>query len=348
MRSLVLLALVGCAAATNDLPLEHAPTPVGDLAVEAAGGGFGAVVAGAEVTLVATNATPGDLVRFGVSNQVGSGPCPSVLAGYCLDLLQPTLLGQATADATGRAELTRTLPDTVPASTVWLQAVSTGTALEISAPTEILVQPASWRGNLDCVHACEARPADGGFCWSNDTTGFVCADPDGCVDACIADCQALVPTLDDTERDALGVCAASDPVCYQTIEQCIEGEASSGVWLNPTYDGRTDANGDGRWSPGELLAIDGAMHSRGIDFYGYPSIVLEADHPGVSIAGSEQIFYGIAAGDAYPVQWDVVAMGVPPGTDVTFTMSISGLGCLQGRWPDCPLPNAVEFVVPVQ
>ena len=54
----------------------------------------------------------------------GDGPCSPQLGGLCVDLLDPSVFGEATADASGTATLTRTIPaDTPVGHTISFQAV---------------------------------------------------------------------------------------------------------------------------------------------------------------------------------------------------------------------------------
>jgi hypothetical protein len=54
----------------------------------------------------------------------GNGPCSPQLGGLCVDLLDPSVFGEATADASGTATLTRTLPaDAHVGRTISIQAV---------------------------------------------------------------------------------------------------------------------------------------------------------------------------------------------------------------------------------
>jgi len=91
-------------------------------AVRFAGGGVGLCVSpalhpGERLTLTAMGASPGEVVYFVFGPAPGAGPCPGPLGGLCLDVLSPSLLGSATADADGRATLERTIPAAVPNAT---------------------------------------------------------------------------------------------------------------------------------------------------------------------------------------------------------------------------------------
>ena len=59
----------------------------------------------------ASGARPGERVLFLASLVgLGPGPCYPRLGGLCVDILEPSPIGRATADASGIAALTRTLP----------------------------------------------------------------------------------------------------------------------------------------------------------------------------------------------------------------------------------------------
>jgi hypothetical protein len=54
----------------------------------------------------------------------GDGPCSPQLGGLCIDLLNPSVFGEATADASGTARLSRTIPADSPVEhTISFQAV---------------------------------------------------------------------------------------------------------------------------------------------------------------------------------------------------------------------------------
>ena len=84
-------------------------------------------VSGAEATLSVDNAEPGATVGFVVSvSGQGSGPCPAALGGLCLDLRSPVVVGFATADGTGLAEMVLTLPTGRDGQLIGLQAAQGG------------------------------------------------------------------------------------------------------------------------------------------------------------------------------------------------------------------------------
>lgn len=72
--------------------------------------------------LAAAGAQPGETVWFLGSLASGAGPCPALLGGQCLDLLQPQILGSAVADATGSAVLQVRVPAGIGGRTAYVQA----------------------------------------------------------------------------------------------------------------------------------------------------------------------------------------------------------------------------------
>jgi hypothetical protein len=79
---------------------------------------------GQAAALIVQGAQPGERASFVLSTRgLGAGLCPPALGGLCLDLLPPvTLLGSATADASGTATLQLTVPPGAPLVAVHLQA----------------------------------------------------------------------------------------------------------------------------------------------------------------------------------------------------------------------------------
>jgi hypothetical protein len=102
-------------------------------------------IPGTSVTITADNADAGDAVYFALSTSgTGAGPCPAPLAGYCLDIVQPALIGVDTADSGGRAEISVTVPATF-AGTVWIQAaMPDGAGTEISSAITVPVDDSTF------------------------------------------------------------------------------------------------------------------------------------------------------------------------------------------------------------
>ncbi|MCA9489691.1 MAG: hypothetical protein KC621_07195 [Myxococcales bacterium] len=80
------------------------------------------LLAGSPTNLAAAGAQPGETVWFLGSLSSGAGPCPALLGGQCLDLVQPQLLGSAVADASGGAVLNVGVPAGISGRTVYVQA----------------------------------------------------------------------------------------------------------------------------------------------------------------------------------------------------------------------------------
>lgn len=128
------------------------------------------LIAGMPATMESTSAVPGTTVWFIRGSGPGAGPCPGVLQGACIDVLDPLIVGSAIADLDGRAVLTVNLPANVPeGATVELQAVAVGTV----SNTLPGVVTRCGNGQLDagetcddgnrddlddCTNTCEAQP----------------------------------------------------------------------------------------------------------------------------------------------------------------------------------------------
>jgi hypothetical protein len=340
-----LLFLVGCATTTLPGAATQNPVPTGDLQLLAPE----LAEAGGPYALTAYGADPGDVVRLGMSTAgIGPGGCPPSLGGACLDLQGPVrLLGTAVADANGFASFTVRLPARLGPTPVFLQAaVPAGGNSKLSNPAEVRIQPASWGDQLDCGFVCGARPAGAGWCWTDATQQ--CADPTGCVSTCEAWCQANEATMSISERNALGACAASDPVCFQNIEMCVDSTARAGVWLQPEVLAVADASGDGQWTAGEALLLDVALDNLGIDFFAYPMVQIEADVPGITFTPDEMVWFGMGAGDRYDTALTAQATGVAAGTAVTFTVTATQLHCNGEVRPGCVDPNTATVTVLLQ
>jgi hypothetical protein len=84
-----------------------------------------AMARGQPVQFWVAGAQPGEVVSF-LSSQSGEGegPCSPQLGGLCVDLLDPSVFGEATADDSGTAILTQIIPTTAPpGQTISVQAV---------------------------------------------------------------------------------------------------------------------------------------------------------------------------------------------------------------------------------
>jgi hypothetical protein len=74
---------------------------------------------GREAQFRVTGANPDEVVSFLFSNAgEGYGPCAPKLGGLCVDIVNPLVFGQATADAEGTAVLMHKIPDNAPAGAI--------------------------------------------------------------------------------------------------------------------------------------------------------------------------------------------------------------------------------------
>jgi hypothetical protein len=114
MPALLALLLLSCSSG----PLPVLPPPP---ALQ-----VGAAVPGGPLRLALDTGAPGARVAILLSRyRPEPGPCPPLLRGACLDLLQPRVIADQRADATGRFEVAVTVPaDTAPGTVVALQAVA--------------------------------------------------------------------------------------------------------------------------------------------------------------------------------------------------------------------------------
>jgi hypothetical protein len=97
-------------------------------------------------TLQVQNVPPGTTVFFaGSGGGFGNGPCPDVLDGLCLGLINPRLLGIATATLQGTASLYFTVPD-IALEQVYIQAAHGGPAPALS---QSIAQPLLTDANAD-------------------------------------------------------------------------------------------------------------------------------------------------------------------------------------------------------
>jgi hypothetical protein len=128
MRWFITTCLVFTACAEAEvLPSDAAPPWIGIFASD--------VTPGQRVTIESYGATPGARMVFAASSQMVQGAtCPPALGGVCLDLVQPTILGSAVADAAGEAQVRTMVPAGVPVgSMVYVQAVEVAGAASIAS-----------------------------------------------------------------------------------------------------------------------------------------------------------------------------------------------------------------------
>lgn len=82
-------------------------------------------IAGQQATLSVANALPNAPVYFGYS-LTGTGSTPVPPLGVTVALSNPVLIGQAVADGTGSAQISRPIPVQAQGATVWVQAAHAG------------------------------------------------------------------------------------------------------------------------------------------------------------------------------------------------------------------------------
>lgn len=106
-----------------------------------------------------------------------------------------------------------------------------------------------------------------------------------------------------------------------------------------------DESGDGTWSPGENASVRVTMtNTATTDDYEYPSVTFTSNHPGVTTGMPQDSLFGIVAGTSHSMQATFhVDAGVPAGTVVTLTATVSPLGELM-----CPSWNTLSFDVTVE
>jgi hypothetical protein len=85
-----------------------------------------AAIEGEQMTFTLLGGPPGGTAFLGASGRAGSGPCPPLLNGACLGLVNPTLLGTRQIGPNGRAQWTATVPDPAPAAEFHFQAAFVG------------------------------------------------------------------------------------------------------------------------------------------------------------------------------------------------------------------------------
>ncbi len=340
MRWMTWTLLAGCAATPTEL-LDTAPPPRGTLHLYVPT----AAIAGEPTQVSVGDALPGTRVFLAAGRQgTGAGPCPPALHGGCIDLLGPQLIASALANSNGSVTFDFTLPDDVGPNAVWMQAA---TADEVSESVEVRPQPFSWGDDVDCAYVCGNRPTNSGWCWT-DAISPQCSR-NGCVDECIDWCQALAPDLSITERNAFAVCAANNAVCFQSIEQCVASGAATEAWLQPEIDAVSDADGDGRWEPGEALTLDVSLSSFGLPFFDYPMLQLRVRPPVVPVTDPDMVWFGIDSGDTYTHSYTITApANLPPGTHLELVLTATELHCDSAVAPGCVDPNESRRSITIQ
>jgi len=97
-------------------------------------------VGGGAATCTVRNAEPNSTVRLVRGNGKGNGPCPPALGGLCIGLSGAKVWQTATADASGIATFSLSLPSPAAGSVVWLQAVQSPPDAWVSLPIHAVFQ----------------------------------------------------------------------------------------------------------------------------------------------------------------------------------------------------------------
>ena len=122
MRVVPLLVLLACGMPAVDPAADPATAPLVAQAPPSPALDVGPLVEGSPITLSVSGVPRGATVYYFFGQNAGVGPCHPTLPGLCLGLLQPTMLGQATANAAGVASRTLTVPDPLSVATARFQA----------------------------------------------------------------------------------------------------------------------------------------------------------------------------------------------------------------------------------
>jgi hypothetical protein len=100
------------------------------------------MVLGETLMFQVNGAIPNERIFLAFSTTgVGAGPCPPILGGPCLDILDPQILANVQADANGSATISRQVPTSLPFDQVTFQVVAgSGRCTVMSAPLTRTVQ----------------------------------------------------------------------------------------------------------------------------------------------------------------------------------------------------------------
>lgn len=123
--ALFLLALSACDT-VDSMPVEADSLPTDQAAVPATPTWWVSnLVLGETFTIEIWDANPNDTLYIGYSfDGPGNGPCPPVLGGFCIGMLNPQLLTTVTADASGYATFSIQVPASIPANEITFQAIA--------------------------------------------------------------------------------------------------------------------------------------------------------------------------------------------------------------------------------
>lgn len=211
MRSASILVLLAACAPQLDLPAtDWTPPEAPDNALEGLLPAPGSLTltldqlrAEAPTTFTVAGATPGDTATV-VYGTPGPGPCPPELAGACLDVTSPSVVGSALVGAGGTATIVAAVPGAAPAGApFWFQAATTG----VQADTSSVV--------ADIVTGCGDWVVQGGEGEDCDDGNRI--DGDGCSASCLLEAGGAETFT--YERRKIDVLFLVDNSCSMAEEQ---------------------------------------------------------------------------------------------------------------------------------
>ena len=127
------------------------------------------------------------------------------------------------------------------------------------------------------------------------------------------------------------------------------GGDDSDAWFRLHSPTLADADGDGVWSPGEIITLGLLVTNQREDHWRYPGVLGSTDVSEVITQGSENWWFGIEAGATYETWLGFEAPSdLSDGTLVTLIAEASALNCDTTETPEefCPEPN--PLLVPVR
>lgn len=153
-------------------------------------------------------------------------------------------------------------------------------------------------------------------------------------------------TLPSITVDVGGMC---DPALETQPHNSCAGEPMLGLDLVSLR----DADGDGRWSRGEVLAVElelFASYAGEDGWVNYPGVFVDLPDGAVQaepMSGTNEVmwFYGIYPHHPYRVVAHLVAEDtVQPGAQLVFT--VGSLHCMDRSWGDpCPVPSPLRVTI---
>lgn len=234
MYRILLPWLIACSE-PDALPVDHAPPPTIQLHASQ-------IPIAGTMTLRAVHGVPNTDVWFAASMATGSGPCPTLLSGNCLDLVRPTLVATGRLGGLPFVDVSIDVPPNLPPGrTIYFQA-ATSTAI-----SEVASAVTTWCGNgtIEAGEGCD----DGNFDPSDYCTNS-CQLP-SCGDAIVSIGEVCDDGNSDNTDDCTDLCQPAR--CGDGFEQPGEG-CDDGNTIDT--DGCTNsctlpACGDGILQPGE-------------------------------------------------------------------------------------------------